>query len=318
MNRRHFLRLSVSAAAALAMIGCGRSESLRVGVHPWIGYEPLFLAEEFGWLADSVKLVKGQAATDSMDGLLTGELDAAALTLDEVLRVYAEGVPLRVVAVTDVSVGADMMMVKPGITSLSGLRGRSIGVELAGVSGVLLFSILEHAGLESHEVTLVDLPVNRHLDAWQRGEIDASICYEPVASSLAKVGGTRLFDSSDLPETIFDVLVVTEAAARNRAAAVRDLVQAHFRGLRHVVRSMHDAVYRIATRQAIHPDLVRRALATIMLPELAANQRYLANRGQLEAVARRLAEMLVREGLITRAPEYDRLCDPSFLPRSLR
>ena len=56
MNRRHFLRLSVSAAAALAVIGCGRSEPLRVGVHPWIGYEPLFLAEEFGWLADSVKL----------------------------------------------------------------------------------------------------------------------------------------------------------------------------------------------------------------------------------------------------------------------
>ncbi len=317
MNRRHFLRLSVSAAAVLAASGCVRSDPLRVGVHSWIGYEPLFFAEEFGWLHESVRLVKGQAATDSVAGLLNGELDAAALTLDEVIRVYSEGVPLRVVAVTDVSVGADMLIVKPGITRLSELRGRTIGVELGGVSGILLFSILEHAGLKSHEVSLVDLPVNRHLDAWQKGEIDASICYEPVASVLAEAGGSRLFDSSDLPETIFDVLAVTDASARNKPDAVRELVRAHFRGLRHIVRSMHDAVYRIATRQNIHPDLVRRSLATIMLPELTANQRYLANRSQLETVAVRLTDMLVREGLITRAPEYDRLCDPSFLPRSL-
>jgi NitT/TauT family transport system substrate-binding protein len=264
-----------------------------------------------------VELVKGQAASDSMTGLLAGELDAAALTLDEALRVFSSGVPLRVVAVTNVSVGADVLMAKPSITSLAGLRGRAVAAELSGVSGVMLFAVLERAGLSTNQVSIVDLPVNRHMEAWQSGEIDASVCYEPVASLLEQAGGTRLFDSSDVPDTIFDTLVVTEQAARRRSAAVKDLVLAHFRGKLHMVRSMHDAIYRVATRQGISPDAVRRSLATVMLPELAANQRYLAQHGRIEVVARRLAETLVSEGLMAEIPQYQRLCDSSFLPRSL-
>lgn len=80
MNRRQFLQLSVAALSALGLAGCSKSAPLRTGIHPWIGYEPLYLAEEFGWLPDSVRLVKHSAASDSMAGLLAGELDAAALT----------------------------------------------------------------------------------------------------------------------------------------------------------------------------------------------------------------------------------------------
>ena len=41
----------------------------------------------------TVQLVKGQAASDSISGLVSGNLDAAALTLDETLRVLVAGVP---------------------------------------------------------------------------------------------------------------------------------------------------------------------------------------------------------------------------------
>ena len=317
MNRRHFLQLSVAAVSAMGLAGCSGKAPLRTGIHPWIGYEPLYLAEEFNWLSDSVQLMKGAAASDSMNGLLSGELEAAALTLDEALRVFSQGIPLRIVAVTNVSVGADVLVVKPAITSLGSLGGRAIGVELGGVSGVMLFAVLERAGLRTDQVSVIDLPVHRHLEAWQNGDIDASVCYEPTASALQQVGGTRLFDSSQVPETIFDTLVVTEQAARRQPEAVRDLVHGHFRGLRHLVRSMHDAVYRVATRQGVTPEAVRQALATVMLPELSANQRYLAHHGRIEVVARRLTEVLMREGLMDMRPVYDRLADPSFLPRSV-
>lgn len=317
MNRRHFLQLSVAAVSAMGLGGCSGKVPLRTGIHPWIGYEPLYLAEEFNWLSDSVQLMKGAAAGDSMNGLLSGELDAAALTLDEALRVFSQGIPLRIVAVTNVSVGADVLVVKPAITRLGSLGGRAIGVELGGVSGVMLFAVLERAGLRTDQVSVIDLPVHRHLEAWQNGDIDASVCYEPTASALQQAGGVRLLDSSQVPETIFDTLVVTEQAARRQPEAVRDLVNGHFRGLRHLVRSMHDAVYRVATRQGITPDAVRQALATVMLPELSANQRYLAHHGRIEVVARRLTEVLMREGLMDMRPVYDRLVDPSFLPRSV-
>ncbi|MDX1551641.1 MAG: ABC transporter substrate-binding protein [Marinobacter sp.] len=318
MQRRDFLGFSIAAGFSMAgLAGCSKSGPLVFGVHPWIGYEPLYLAKEFGWLPTSVILSSGSTSGDSMRGLLSGELGGAALTLDETIRVWSQGTELVVVAVADVSAGADVLVVRPHIAELAALRNQRIAVELNGVSGILLLKILEVAGLARGDIITVDLPVSQHAEAWAGGEIDASVCYEPTASALQREGGVRLFDSSDIPETIFDVLVVTRDTANRNPGAVRDLVAAHFTGLRHLVRSMHDAVYRVASRQGIEPVNVRNALATVMLPDLAANQRYLVASGRVEAMARSLSRLMLSEGMIRSEPGFQRLCDPAFLPRSV-
>ncbi|WP_305966361.1 ABC transporter substrate-binding protein [Marinobacter salsuginis] len=315
MQRREFLGLSIAAGLSVAgLAGCSGSGPLRFGIHPWVGYEPLYLADDFNWLPETVVLVPGTSAKDSMDGLLSGAIAGAALTLDETIRLSSRGLELVVVAVVDVSAGADVLMVRPSITDLAGLKEQRIAVELNGVSGIMLFKILEVAGLSPNDVIKVDLPVSEHAQAWSRGEVDACVCYEPTASMIENAGGVRLFDSSDIPETIFDVLVVTREAADRNPRAVRDLVSGHFRGLQHLVRSMHDSVYRIATRQGISPDEVRTALATVMLPDLAANQRYLRTEGSIETMARSLSGLMMAEGMIEQNPEIQQLSDASFLP----
>lgn len=316
MQRRDFLGFSIAAGLSMAgLAGCSKSGPLAFGIHPWIGYEPLYLAEEFGWLPKSVVLRSGSSSSDSMAGLLSGELGGAALTLDETIRVWSHGTELVVVAVADVSAGADVLVVRPHIEELADLRGQRIAVELSGVSGILLLKILEVAGLARDDIVTVDLPVNQHPAAWSRGEIDASVGYEPTVSALEREGGFRLFDSSEMPETIFDVLVVTRDTADRNPGAVRDLVAAHFAGLRHLVRSMHDAIYRVANRQGVLPGNVKSALGTVMLPDLAANQRYLAASGRVESMARSLSRLMLNEGLISSAPGFQHLCDPAFLPR---
>lgn len=315
MQRRKFLGLSIAAGlSAAGLPGCSDSGPLRFGIHPWVGYEPLYLADDFNWLPETVALVPGNSAKDSMEGLLSGTLDGAALTLDETLRVCSKGLELVAVAVADVSAGADVLMVKPSITELAALEGQRIAVELDGVSGIMLFKILEVAGLGPEDVIKVDMPVSQHAQAWSRGAVDASVCYEPTASLIENAGGVRLFDSRDIPETIFDLLVVTRKAADRNARAVRDLVTGHFTGLQHLVRSMHDSVYRIATRQGISPDEVRAALASVMLPDLAANQRYLSAAGPIENMVGSLSRLMLAEGMIDQNPEIQRLSDPSFLP----
>lgn len=316
MQRRDFLVLSIATGLSVAgMAGCSKSDSIAFGVHPWIGYEPLYLARDFDWLPKTIALSTGSSAKDSMEGLISGELNGAALTLDETIRVWSKGIEVVVVAVANVSAGADVLVARPHIAGLSDLRGQRVAVEMSGVSGIMLLRILEVAGLDSDDIIKVDLPVSQHTEAWSRGDIDASVCYEPTASTLLKAGGIRLFDSSEMPETIFDVLVVTRETARTSPDLVRDLVTAHFAGLRHLVRSMHDAVYRVASRQGIQPEDVRNALATVMLPDLAANQRYLAPAGRVETVAHFLSRLMVNEGVISSEPGFQRLCNPAFLPR---
>ncbi|MEE3168684.1 MAG: ABC transporter substrate-binding protein [Pseudomonadota bacterium] len=318
MQRRRFLGLALAAGfASGGLSGCWSRPPLTFGIHHWIGYEPLYLARDFGWLPESVTLRSGSSATNSMDGLLAGSLDGAALTLDETIRLISRGMDLVVVAVADVSAGADVLVVRPGIDSLADLRGRRVAVEMNGVSGILLLKILEVAGLDRNQLGLIDLPVSQHAEAWERGEVDASVSYEPVASLLVRAGGVRLFDSRQLPETIFDLLVVTRKTAAENPGAIEDLVAAHFAGLKHLVRGIHDALYRVANRQGVSPTDVRQALATITLPDLAANQRYLAQSGRIEVTAASLSRLMFGAGLIASQPSLQNLSNPSFLPRRL-
>lgn len=52
-----------------------------MGIHDWIGYETLHLAEGFRWFKPTVRLRSAKGAEELVGGLGRGELDAACLTL---------------------------------------------------------------------------------------------------------------------------------------------------------------------------------------------------------------------------------------------
>lgn len=235
MHRRDLLiALAALAAAPLGLAGCSFGGPLAFGIHPWPGYEPLYLARAFGWLSDAVALHEDHNIGGSLAGLRRGELDGAALTLDEVLKARAEGLPLTVVAVCDDSVGADMVLARPGIATPRALAGGRIAVEQTAVGNLMLSQFLAAAGLRRDELRVVDLAPNVQLAAWRAGKIEAAITYEPTASRLLREGAVRLFDSSRFPDVILDVLAVRQDRLRWRTGAVSALVAGHFRGLDHL------------------------------------------------------------------------------------
>ena len=104
----------------MLLSACAKPErKLVVTAGAWPGYEPLFLARQLGWL-DSAQIRLGEVPSNasSMYALSTGVADAAALTLDEVLLLRSQGIPLAVVLVFNNSAGADMLVVRPDILSL--------------------------------------------------------------------------------------------------------------------------------------------------------------------------------------------------------
>lgn len=303
MHRRNFLiNLALAGGALAGLGGCARQGSLRVGVHPWIGYESLYLAEEFGWLPEAVSLIKGRVATDSVLGLRSGRLDMAALTLDEALRVHVSGQPVTVVAVMDVSAGADVVMARQNINGPESIQGARVAVEPTGVSAILLIKWLEAEGVSRADIEEIALPVDRHPEAFRRGDVDISVSYEPVSSELESLGARRLFDSRSVPDTIFDVLVVRRAAEAGNARLIRDLVSAHFRGVSHLVSGFHDALYRVAAHQRVAPEVVRRSLASVTLPDAAVNRVYLGPGGRIDTVMAELAELMYAQGMIEGLP----------------
>jgi NitT/TauT family transport system substrate-binding protein len=319
MLKRRNVVVGGAAAATLAALpwltGCTSGGPLRVGIHPWIGYETLNLAREFNWLPAEVELQRGKSSADSLAGLIAGTLDAACLTLDEALEVRANGVELTVALVFDVSAGADVVMVRPSIAKLAGLAGKRIGVEQNTLGDLVLGKLLEAAGLNAADVHVVNLSVDKQPQAWRNNEIDAAVTYEPLASELERAGALRLYDSRQMPDLIFDVLAVRADVGRARSELLQQLIAGHFRGLAHVHSNRQDALFRIAARQGVVPEVVQKALSGVVMPSLEANRGYLAgNAARLIRAAQTLSALMVQRGKIKAADSMLNLTSPAWLP----
>jgi NitT/TauT family transport system substrate-binding protein len=300
--------------AVLALAACQPRPELHIAHHTWIGYETLPLARELGWLPDNVVLHRLDNSTASARALASGEVAVAALTLDEALRLRATVADLQVVLVMNESAGADVLLARPGIGSLDDLVGARVAFERSAVSELLLRRALESAGLTLDDVRLVDLPVTAHEAAYRAGEVDAVVSYPPGAARVRELGAVRLFDSSQIPGTILDVLVVDPGQLDGRRATLAATVAAHFRALEHLRLSRDDAVYRIAALQTSTAARVREALAGVRLPAASSVTAYLQPDGALGSTA----ALLLEQDLLGEAADnvgLDGLVDARYLPK---
>jgi len=313
------LRSGAGAALPALLAGCGAWQDLPVAVasHVWVGYEPMFFARDKGWLdAKKVTLVQTHSSQESIAALRAGTVQAAALTLDEVLAVRSNGLGLSIVLVFNESLGEDMVLARPGISSLAQLKGQRLGYEASSVGEIMLAEVLQTAGLTRQDVRLEKILVDQQVAAWQRRAVDAFITYEPVAAQLLAKGMTRLFDSRQIPDTIMDVLAVRmEALDAHHAKAFQHLVSAHFQALDAIVRNPQDAAYRLSGRLNLPPAEVMTAFKGLMLSTPAMNYRFLAGtEPQLLGTSRRVADILQRGGLLGQAAPTLNLINSSYLP----
>jgi len=288
-----------------------------MAAHIWVGYEPLFMARDLGWLdASQATLLETRSAFDSIAALQAGTVQAAALTLDEMLGARATGLALSVVMVFNVSMGADMLLVRPGITQLAQLKGLRVGYEASSVSEVMLAEILKLAGLSRQDVTLQKIGVGEQVEAWQRRAADAFISYEPVATQLLSQGLTRLFDSRQIPMTIVDVLAVrSDALDHAHDKALKHLVATHFRALDHFTHNPQDSAHRIAGHLNLPAAGVLAAFRGLMLPRVAENHRLLGGSApELAPTARRVADLLLRLGILPQSDALTNLNNDAYLP----
>lgn len=315
MHRRDVLSLlGCLMAAPAGLVGCRPNRAMTIGLHPWPGYEPLYLAQAFGWVPSSVRLVEGHNAGDSLRGLEDGSLDGAALTLDELIKARAAGLPLQAVLVFNDSVGADQVMAREPIATLGDLEGARIAVEQTAVGSLVLAKLLEAATLSPAEVTLVDIPPDRQVAAWQQGEIDVAVTYEPTASRLARLGARLLYDSSELPELILDVLAVWEDRLSWRDGPLTALVASHFLGLSHLRMFREDAFRRISAWRGLSFEEVRASYAGMELPNVATNHRYLAPEGGVTKAAEKLVDIMRAWSLLEGPVSLEGLVRSDFLP----
>lgn len=274
----------------------------------------MFLARSRGWLKpEDVTLVETKNASESLTHLLTGKVQGAALTLDETLRVIQQGLALSVVLLFDVSSGADALLVKSDIKSLSDLKGARMGVETTAVGALMLNKIMAKAGLLPSDLDVVHVNIDNHLTGWQNNNFDALITYEPTATKIEQLGAVRLFDSREIPNTIFDVLAVRRDATEHYKNQLQVLIGSHFKAQMAWKTNPIDTAYRLAKRLDADAGDIQMLFRGLQLPDLVYNRHMLGGTtSELIALTKQVCDLIgMNPSLI---PED--LFNAAYLPKS--
>lgn len=204
------MRAFVLAFLCSFLLGCSNEpDTLRIGSNRWLGYAPLYLADELNWgpLAN-IRLVEYPTSNGVIRGMHNGLLDAALLTLDEAIVLQSTGHNIEILLITNISAGADVLYAHSSIRHIHELKGKRIAVEGGTLGAYFLSLILEKAQLSSNDIKVINLPAYMHANELKKGSIDAAINTSAAVMQLNNSDILPLFSSRDLHNEIIDVLVV--------------------------------------------------------------------------------------------------------------
>jgi NitT/TauT family transport system substrate-binding protein len=299
--------------------GCYRQEPtpLRVGSSMWPGFEAFYVARELGyWSADQARLVEYASTSETIRAFRNGTIDGGMMTLDEALLLMEDAADIRVVMVADVSNGADVILAKPEFGSMKDLKGHRIGAETTALGAYVLLRALQLSGLTREDVEIVPLEFSEQEAAFTHGIVDAVVTYEPTRTKLRNVGARQIFDSSQLPGEIVDVLVMRAEYVRAHPDVVQLFLRGFYRAQRDFKERPQDFLRIAAARENTTPDEFRSSLALLLLLDAKESRAMLT--GQSPALfknARSLVTLMVDQRLLRKTVDVESLFDERMLDR---
>lgn len=317
--RAFILTIIMLILAQSGMACVPQKQPISIAISSWAGVEPVELAAQLGYFEKhgvEVKLIRFSVYSDSIEALIDGKVDAGMHTLDDAIRYYAGGRDVRVVLLTDYSFGNDGLVARPGIDSLTDLRGARIGVETETVGHLSLLKILEAGKLAENDVTIVNIPTWEIEQSMLNGIVDAGVTWEPYLTRTAReTGGKVLITSREYPETIITTMTFDAAIVKRRPQDVQNIVAAYFDAVEYIKEHPQDAYQRMGQAEGISAMEFEEQAAGIQYLHLADNLTLLDEQSEVHAYgqADTIAQFLFDQGIIQSIPDIHQLLTPLFI-----
>jgi NitT/TauT family transport system substrate-binding protein len=311
------LLMLACVALLLPLAGCMREpeSALRIGTNVWIGSEPLYLARELGQFDDAVvQLVEYPSASEVLRAFRNQAIDGMVISLDELFGLAVDGLDPRIILVVDVSNGADVVVGRRGMRTMHDLEGKSVAVESGALGAFVLSRALTLNGMQASDVNVVHLESNEHPGAFEKGEVDAAVTFDPYRAQLLSAGARTLFDSTQIPGEIVDLLAVRAGALDRHPRAIQNLLAGWFAALDYMKRQPDDAATRMGVRQQTTGAQFLAAQKGLHIPTRDENLQMLAGRTpELATTGRRLMGLMVDAKLLRKEVDIERILAPKPL-----
>lgn len=319
---KHWIARSIIlTAAVLGPVSANAGQPLTIGYSDWPGWVAWQVAIEKGWFKEARVAVDFEwfDYSASMDAFAAGKIDAVTMTNGDALVTGASGAKSLMIMLTDYSNGNDMIVAKPGIQTLAGLKGKKVSVEVGLVEHLLLLNGLKKAGMKESDITLVNAKTNEMPQMLSSADVSAIGAWQPVSGQAMKaVPGSRpIYTSADEPGLIYDVLAVNPASVAAHRAEWQKVVKVWDRTVKYIndPKTQPDAVKIMAARVGISPEAYLPLLKGTKLLSLGEGKRiYLKGAGfdSLYGSTKTADDFNVANAVYKSAQDVGSYIDPSF------
>lgn len=227
------LFLTLSSCAKTAKPAPGSPDDapvpLRVAFCTWVGYAPLFIAENQGYFAEygyepEIIIMEDESAYGS--ALVSNSIDALGQVLDRDIIQYAAGAPEQYVCTMDASTGGDGLVATAEIQTVDDLAGKTVALDKSATSYFFFLQLLADSNITESDIQIVEMGNDEAGEAFIAGSVDAAVTWEPQLSNCSlRKGGHILVSSADYPKAIIDVLTVNSNFLTAHPGAAQDLLE---------------------------------------------------------------------------------------------
>jgi NitT/TauT family transport system substrate-binding protein len=289
--RRAIAGVVAALAVGFATAPAYAAAPLKIGYSDWPGFVAFQIAIDKGWFKEAGVDVDFEwfDYSASLDAFSAGKLDAVGATNGDALVTGATGAKNVMFLLTDYSSGNDMVIAKPSVKTVAGLKGKKVAVEVGLVDHLLLDTALEKAGLKESDITLVNAKTNELPQVLASSSDVAAIgVWQPSAGeALKRVPGSRpIFTSANAPGLIYDAITVNPASLATRKADWAKVLKVWYRCVAYVndPKTQADAVKIMSGRDGLTPEQYLPLLKGTHLLDAAAAKKAFVKGDGLDSV----------------------------------
>jgi NitT/TauT family transport system substrate-binding protein len=251
-------KLGIAAAFLVMGMGGASADPVKLGLQPWLGYGPLWVAEEKGFFDKhgvDVELTNFNWDQDMVAAVASGNLHVIAAATNTTISSINAGVDVKGFLILDLSAEADAILVTKDVQSIADLKGKKVAFESGATSDLLINYALKHNGMSITDIEHVPMGASEAGLALISGQVQAAVTYEPYISAALKQGDGHkiIYTAAEKPGLISDLLIASPA-----------WLQEHSKEAEGIIRAWDEAINFIRANPAEGEAMIAKAVGSPM------------------------------------------------------
>jgi NitT/TauT family transport system substrate-binding protein len=237
---------------------------------------------------------------ESINQYTAGQFDGCTMTNMDALTIPAAGgVDSTALIIGDFSNGNDGIVLKGADKKLADIKGQRVNLVELSVSHYLLARALDSVEMSERDVTVVNTSDADLVGVFNASDVTSTVTWNPLLSEITAIPDTtKVFDSSEIPGEIIDLLVVNSETLAANPAFGKALTGAWYEIMAKMQAGDEEALTVMAEASGTDLPGYQAQLDATNMFYTAAEAVSFANSDQLQATMKHITDFSFDHGLL--------------------